>query len=52
MADLAIIDRCDAASRQGGKGKDGEETVAVNVRCLEDVDLDAIERKPVDGRSF
>ncbi|WP_199097946.1 GFA family protein [Dyella sp. ASV21] len=28
----------------------GEAMVAVNVRCLENVELDAIERKPFDGR--
>ena len=27
-------------------------TVAVNVRCLEDVDLGSIKRIPVDGRKF
>ena len=43
---------CGCAPFGFGKGKDGEETVAVNVRCLEDVDLDAIKRRPVDGRSF
>jgi hypothetical protein len=25
---------------------------AINVRCLEDVDLAALERMPVDGRSL
>ena len=43
---------CGCAPFGFGQGKDGAETVAVNVRCLEDVDLGAIKRKPVDGRSF
>ena len=28
------------------------EPVAVNVRCLEDIDLDVIHRQPFDGRSL
>ena len=43
---------CGCAPFGFGKGKDGAETAAINVRCLEDVDLDTIKRKPVDGRSF
>lgn len=31
--------------------KAGAATVAINVRCLEDVDLAAIQRQPYDGRS-
>ncbi|MBZ6075946.1 GFA family protein [Microvirga puerhi] len=30
----------------------GEETAAINVRCLEAVDLKALKPIPVDGRSF
>jgi hypothetical protein len=30
----------------------GREMAAVNVRCLEGVDLAGIKRQPVDGRSF
>jgi hypothetical protein len=36
----------------GSDPSSGSEVAAVNVRCLEGVELDAIERKPVDGRSF
>lgn len=32
--------------------QDGVETAAVNIRCLEDVDLAAVKRELVDGRSF
>ena len=31
---------------------DGTEMAAINIRCLEDIDLGAIKRKPVDGRSL
>lgn len=31
---------------------DGTEMAAVNVRCLEDVELSSVKRKFVDGRSF
>jgi hypothetical protein len=35
-----------------GRGeKNGQKTVAINVRCLKDVDLNALKRTPVDGRS-
>lgn len=38
-----------------GRGKDpssGADVVAVNVRCVESVDLDALARQQVDGKSF
>jgi hypothetical protein len=37
-----------------GRGTDpqGAELAAVNVRCLDGVDLDALEVKPVNGRSL
>ena len=31
---------------------DGQPMVAINVRCLEDVDVSALEVKPFDGRSL
>ena len=34
-----------------GKGRDGEDVRAVNVRCLDDVDLGSIATMPYDGRS-
>ena len=30
--------------------KQGQPTVAVNLRCLEGIDLAAVERKPFDGK--
>jgi hypothetical protein len=35
-----------------GTAPDGSETVAVNVRCLEDVDIGALSPAPFDGRSL
>lgn len=43
---------CGVESFARGTGPDGSETVAVNVRCLDGVDLDALTLTPVDGRSF
>ena len=34
-----------------GKAPDGSATAAVNIRCLEGVDLAALKRVPYDGRS-
>ena len=42
--------RCGTAPFGFGEAPNGLETVAVNVRCLEGVDLAAVERKPFDGR--
>lgn len=43
---------CGCAPFGFGKDAQGNETVAINARCLEDVDLGAVERMFVDGRSF
>lgn len=34
------------------KNKEGEETVAINVRCLDGVDITTITKTPVDGKSW
>jgi hypothetical protein len=34
-----------------GKGRDGSEMRAINVRCLDDVDIDALNVTKIDGRS-
>lgn len=44
--------RCGCAPFASGKDRKGEPTAAVNVRCLEGVDLAALKRVAVDGRSF
>ena len=35
-----------------GAAPNGAKTVAINVRCLDGVDLDKVERQPFDGRSL
>jgi hypothetical protein len=36
----------------GTNPRTGEKTAAINVRCLEGIDLDALKVKKVDGKSF
>ena len=43
--------RCGCAPFASGVSPSGEPTAAVNVRCLENVDLATIKRVPFDGRS-
>lgn len=43
---------CGCAPFGFGKGPDGAQMAAVNVRCLEDVDLNALKVQPVDGKNF
>ncbi|HEX7030249.1 MAG TPA: GFA family protein [Gammaproteobacteria bacterium] len=43
---------CGCAPFGFGKDPQGNETVAVNARCLENIELGDFERMPVDGRSF
>jgi hypothetical protein len=43
---------CGCAPFATGKASSGAETAAINVRCLEGIDLSAIKRRPVDGRSL
>jgi hypothetical protein len=42
---------CGIKSFARGVGPGGKEMAAINVRCLEGVDLGALEVKPFDGRS-
>ena len=44
--------RCGVGSFARGTGPDGKEMMAVNVRCLDDVDLGALKVVPFDGRSM
>lgn len=44
--------QCGCAPFGYGKGPDGAETAAINVRCLPDVDLKSLQVQPVDGKSF
>ena len=43
---------CGCAPFGFGKDRTGAATAAVNVRCLEGVDLASLRKVPVDGRSF
>ena len=42
---------CGIKSFASGTGKDGVETRAINVRCLDDVDLQSVPTRQVDGKS-
>ena len=42
---------CGIKSFALGKGRDGGDTVAINARCLEGVDLDALKVNKFDGKS-
>lgn len=44
--------RCGVESFARGRAPDGAEMVAVNVRCLDDVDLAGLTPTPFDGRSL
>jgi hypothetical protein len=43
---------CGIESFARGTGPDGSAMVAVNVRCLDEVDIGALKPMPVDGKSF
>jgi hypothetical protein len=47
-----FCEKCGIRSFARGKGPDGKPMVAINVRCLEDVDLGALKVKSFDGRSL
>ena len=44
--------QCGCAPFGFGKSPNGAETVAVNVRCLQDIDLKSLKVQAVDGKSF
>jgi hypothetical protein len=44
--------KCGCAPFGFGKDRAGAATAAINVRCLEGVELSTLKRVPVDGRSF
>ena len=43
---------CGIQSFGTGKAPNGTEMVAINVRCLDDVDLDSLKVKKIDGKKF
>ncbi len=44
--------KCGCAPFGFGSDRSGSATAAVNVRCLEGVELSSLKRVPVDGRSY
>ncbi|HET6927868.1 MAG TPA: GFA family protein [Hyphomicrobiaceae bacterium] len=42
---------CGVESFARGKSKDGKDVFAINVRCLDGIDIAKLKPKPVDGRS-
>ena len=42
---------CGMSSFARGKGADGSEGIGINVRCLDGIDLPAVQLTPFDGRS-
>ncbi len=44
--------RCGCAPFGEGKDPKGNATAAINVRCLEGIDLTTVERKPFNGRAL
>lgn len=47
-----FCDTCGIASFARGSAPDGEETYAVNARCLDDVDIGSLKVVPFDGKSL
>jgi hypothetical protein len=43
--------KCGVKSFARGKSRDGSDTVAINARCLDEVDLDALNIQKWDGKS-
>lgn len=43
---------CGIQSFARGKRPDGAEMIAINARCVDDIDLDKLTVKKIDGRSF
>lgn len=43
---------CGCAPFGTGVGPDGKPTAAINIRCLEGIDLTAVERVPFNGRDL
>jgi hypothetical protein len=43
---------CGIGSFSRGIAPNGDDTVAINVRCLDDVDVAALKLKPFDGKSL
>jgi hypothetical protein len=44
--------QCGVGAFSRGTSPDGQDTVAVNVRCIDDMDMSTFQRTPFDGRSL
>jgi hypothetical protein len=44
--------QCGIGSFARGRGPDGSEMIAINVRCLDDVDIGALTLTPYDGKNL
>ena len=47
-----FCDTCGIQSFSRGVGPDGAPTIAINVRCLDGVDIDSLTPEPFDGKSY
>ena len=52
VIDHQFCPNCGCAPFGLGTAPDGKATAAINIRCLEGVDLTSVKRVPVDGRSY
>lgn len=52
VIDHHFCPNCGCAPIAFGTAPDGSATAAINIRCIEGIDLTTIRRQPVDGRSF
>lgn len=52
VIDHHFCNRCGCAPFATGTGPDGKAMAAINARCLVGIDLAALKRVPVDGRSY
>ena len=44
--------RCGVGSFSRGRGEDGSEGIGINVRCLDDIEVDALPLTHYDGKSL
>lgn len=52
VIDHLFCKHCGVQSFGRGKNKAGEEMVAINMRCLDGVDIDKLELTKVDGKNW
>lgn len=52
VIDHRFCSRCGTQPLSQGKGPDGSAMAMINLRCVPEVDLDAIEKMPFDGASL